>query len=152
MNEMMKLGMKSERVEQEWLDAWEEMRATTAMEPLKVELVAINDEHAVMEFEITDAARQPMGLLHGGISLMIGESVASMHSAWLCDLSVAAPVGVDINGTHLRSAREGRVRATARILRRTRTFVFHEVDIEHIEQGTLLCKVRISNFFRPHTH
>ncbi len=150
MNEMMKLAMKSERVEQEWLDGWEKVRATTAMEPLKVDLVTINDEHAIMEFDITDAARQPMGLLHGGVSLLIGESVASMHSAWLCDLSVAAPVGVDINGTHLRSAREGRVRATANVLRRTRTFVFHEVDVMLVETGELLCKVRISNFLRPH--
>ena len=83
--------------------------------------------------------------------MMIGESVASLHAAWLCDLAKAAPVGLDINGTHLRSATEGRVRATAKVLRLTRSFVFHEIEVEHIESGDLLCKIRISNYFRPHS-
>lgn len=147
----MQLAAKKTRDEREWIEGYMAIRPFTAMETVLAELTVINDEQAVMEFEICDAARQPMGLLHGGVSMMIGESVASMHAAWLCDLASAAPVGLDINGTHLRSATEGRVRATAKVLRLTRTFVFHEIEIEHIESGDLLCKIRISNYFRPHS-
>lgn len=147
----MKLAAKKTRDEKEWIEGYMAIRPYTAMETVLAELIAIDDDHAIMEFEICDAARQPMGLLHGGVSMMIGESVASLHAAWLCDLAKAAPVGLDINGTHLRSATEGRVRATAKVLRLTRSFVFHEIEVEHIDSGDLLCKIRISNYFRPHS-
>ena len=152
MNHLVTLAAHSARVPQEWIEGWVEMRAHTALEPLEVVLTAIADEHAVMEFEITDAARQPMGLLHGGVSLLVSESVASLHAAWLCDLTRVAPVGVDINGTHIRSTREGRVRVTARVVRKTRAFVFHEVDVELVSEAApvLLSKVRITDYFRPH--
>lgn len=150
MNSFAEMAAQAPRDADAWMEHFETLRERTAMGPLGVELTAIDDDHAVMEFEITDAARQPMGLLHGGVSLMIAESVASMHAAWVADLSVTAPVGVDINGTHLRSATEGRVRATARVLRLTRAFVFHEVDVTLVEDDRVLCKVRITNYFRPH--
>lgn len=152
-NAFMMLGAKKERVEEEWIQGFLAMRPKTAMETVQAELTAINDQEAVMEFDISDAARQPAGLLHGGVSMMISESVASMHAAWLCDLTAAAPVGLDINGTHLRSATEGHVRATAKVLRLTRSFVFHEVFVELIKEDgeeVLLSKIRISNYFRPH--
>ena len=151
MNEFMRLAMSGEKTLSSWRAGWDAVRGKTAMEPLGVELVDISDDRIVLEFEITDAARQPMGLLHGGVSVLVGESAASMHAAWLADLKEVAPVGVDINGTHLRSATEGRVRATGRVLRLTRSFVFHEVEIELIDSEALLCKARITNFFRPHS-
>lgn len=143
--------MLSAKDEQSWIQGYNAMQDRTVHGPLGLRLVSISDERAVIEAEITDALRQPMGLLHGGVSLLMGESVASLHAAWLGDLEETAPVGVDINGTHLRSATQGHVRAIARVLRKTRSFVFHEVDIEHVESGALLCKVRISNFYKPIT-
>jgi uncharacterized protein (TIGR00369 family) len=58
------------------------------------------------------------------------------------------PVGIEINGSHLNSARDGNVRATARVLRRGRSTIVH-VDIHHVESGTLLCVARVTNFFKP---
>ena len=107
-------------------DAWiagfkEHLDQRTVHGPLGIEVVSVSDEGVVLECDITDAVRQPMGLLHGGVSVLIAESAASLHAAWCADLTKVAPVGVDINGTHLRSATEGRVRATTHTLRQTRT-------------------------------
>jgi uncharacterized protein (TIGR00369 family) len=133
-----------------WKEAYRENVHRTAMGALGIELAELSDEACAMEVDVTDKVRQPFGLLHGGVSLLLAESVTSMHAAWLGDLDEAAPVGIDLNGTHLKSATEGRVRATARVIRQTRTFVFHEVDVVHIETGNLLCRARVTNYFRPH--
>lgn len=135
---------------QAWIDGWVEIRAYTALEPLKVVITEITSEHLIMEFEITDAARQPMGLLHGGVSMLLAETVASTHSAYICDISKVAPVGIEINGSHLRSATSGRIRVIGRVLRSTRSFIFHDIEVVHVETGNTLCSSRVTNYLKPH--
>ena len=116
---------------------------------LGIEVEEINAERIVLVMPITDAARQPMGLLHGGVSMVLAESAASMHSCWGLDLSKTAPVGIEINGSHLRSASQGKVRAVGEVVRRSRSLVVHEVKIFHVESGRLLCVARVTNFLKP---
>jgi len=132
-----------------WLSNWSNFIQHTALHPLKVELVDIDDEHIELRMPINDAVRQPLGALHGGVSMLLAESAASMHASWGLDLSEHVPVGIEISGSHLRSAREGHVRAVARPLRRTHTLIFHEVDIIHQESGQLLCRARVTNYYKP---
>ena len=138
-----------ERDPQLWIEGMREMTNKTAMGAVGGAVVAIDDDHSVIEMEISDASRQPYGLLHGGVSMLLAESAASLHSAWLADLTKEAPVGLDINGTHVSSAREGLVRATARLIRRARSHVFHEVESVHVDTGRLLCRARVTNFLKP---
>lgn len=137
------------RDKQTWLDGFAALNERMATGPIGALLTDITDEYAVIEMTISDASRQPYGLLHGGVSMLLAESVTSMHSAWLADLNIQAPVGLEINGTHLSSATHGTVRATARVLRRARQFIFHEVDVEHVESGRMLCRARVTNFLKP---
>ncbi len=116
---------------------------------LGIEVEEINAERIVLGMPITDAVRQPMGLLHGGVSMVLAESAASMHACWGVDLSKTAPVGIEINGSHLRSARAGRVRAVGEVVRRSRTLVVHEVKISHVESRRLLCVARVTNYLKP---
>jgi 1,4-dihydroxy-2-naphthoyl-CoA hydrolase len=139
------------REQQAWIDAFDAIRPYTAMGPLGATCVSIDDDHVTLKMTISDAARQPFGLLHGGVSLLLAETAASFHSAWLADLGKVAPVGVDINGTHLSSATDGTVLTTARVLRRAQAFVFHEVELTHVETGKILCKSRVTNYLRPLT-
>jgi 1,4-dihydroxy-2-naphthoyl-CoA hydrolase len=97
---------------------------------------------------ISEKTRQPLGLFHGGMSLVLAESAASMHSCWGLDLMKVNPVGIEINASHLNIAREGTVRATARVLRRGRSIIVHEVEIHHVETGNLLCLSRVTNFLK----
>lgn len=127
---------------------WQAMWRGTTMEALGMRLVSIDEHEIVIEMPITDAARQPYGLLHGGVSMVLAESAASNHACWGVDLSRMVPVGIEINGTHLRSASEGTVRAIGRVLRRSRSLIFHEVTISHVESGRVLSVARVTNFYK----
>ena len=56
------------------------------------------------------------------------------------------PVGLDINGTHIRSAREGMLRVKAQLVRQARSHIFHEVEIEERSSGRVLCRCRVTNY------
>lgn len=132
----------------QWMAWYQKVRKHTAMQPHKVELIEINADHIVLEMEITDAERQPYGLLHGGISMMLAESAASIHSCWGLDLSKQVPVGIEINGSHLNAARDGTVQAVATVIRRGKNLVHHEIKINHLETGNTLSTIRMTNWIK----
>ena len=115
-----------------------------------MELAEIDAEHVVLRMEITDASRQSFGLFHGGISMLLAETAASFHSVYEADLTHAAPVGIEISGSHLNSARKGWVRCTATVVKRGRTLVVHDIEVTHEETGKPLCRGRVTNLFVPH--
>jgi 1,4-dihydroxy-2-naphthoyl-CoA hydrolase len=131
-----------------WFDFFEASRARTVAGPLDISLVDIDESTIELRMPITDACRQPMGLLHGGVSMVLAETAASMHACWGVDLSAVVPVGVEIGGSHLRSAREGTVRALGRVVRRTRSLIVHQIDMYHVESGDHLCTARVTNFYK----
>ena len=127
---------------------FERIIPNTALEPLGISVLSVNEESLNLRMPITNASRQPFGLLHGGISLLLAESAASMHSCWGIDLNSVFPVGIEINGSHLRSASSGFVVATAQLLRRSETLAVHEVKIVHEETNKLLCVCRVTNYYK----
>jgi uncharacterized protein (TIGR00369 family) len=133
-----------------WRAFFERTRETTVAGALDIRMVDIGPDHIVLRMPVTDASRQPMGLLHGGVSMVLVETAGSMHACWGLDLTTHHPVGIEISGSHLRSARDGHVLARGRVLRRARTLVVHEVQIEHEETGDLLCVGRVTNLIRAH--
>lgn len=133
-----------------WLGAFENLRSKTALGPLRARVVDLSDEGATIEMPMSDAARQPFGLLHGGVSMLLAESAASIHACWLCDLRRAAPVGIEINGSHLRSAMSGRIQARATVLRGSRSTVVHRVVITDLERDIQLSEARVTNFYKEH--
>ena len=118
---------------------------------LDMEITRFDADGMEITMPISEKTRQPLGLFHGGMSLVLAESAASMHACWGLDLAKFSPVGIEINGSHLSSASEGNVRATARVLRRGKNIIVHEVEVHHIETGALMCVSRVTNFFRPIT-
>jgi uncharacterized protein (TIGR00369 family) len=131
------------------LDSLRALSTNTAIAALGIELVAIDEQQIELRMPITNATRQPMGLLHGGVSMVLAETAASMHALWLVDATEKVPVGIEINGSHLRSASEGTVKAIGIVLRRTRPLVFYKVDISHEETGQLLSVARVTNYYKP---
>lgn len=125
-----------------------QIHKNTALEALGVAVVSIDEDHLSLRMQITNASRQPFGILHGGVSMVLAETAASTHAAWSLDMSKQVPVGIEINGSHLNSASEGHVVATAKPIRRSRSLVVHQIDIVHEESGRLLCTARVTNFFK----
>jgi 1,4-dihydroxy-2-naphthoyl-CoA hydrolase len=120
----------------------------TALEPLGVEVVSVDEQGLTLRMLISDAARQPFGLLHGGISLLLAESAASMHSSWGINPEETIPVGIEINASHLRSATSGFVLATAHLLRRSSALAVHNVEIVHEESKNQLSVCRVTNYYK----
>lgn len=135
--------------EQAWLDGFDHMHANTVIEHLGIKLEAINADQIVLTMPISDKARQPFGLLHGGISMVLAETAGSVHACWGIDLSKVSPVGIEISGSHVRSAQEGTVRAVGRVVRRSRAMIVHQVEIFLVESGELLCTARVTNYYKP---
>ncbi len=130
------------------LTDFQQLIPSTALEPLGVEVVSVDEKGLTLRMPITNATRQPFGLLHGGISLLLAESAASMHSAWDINPEDVIPVGIEINGSHLRSATSGHVIATARLLRRSQALAVHSVAIIHEETQNQLCECRVTNYYK----
>jgi 1,4-dihydroxy-2-naphthoyl-CoA hydrolase len=70
-------------------------------------------ERVVLEMDVTSRVHQPVGLLHGGASALMAESAASIGGFLNCDGTVEYVVGIDLNISHLRARRSGKVIATA---------------------------------------
>lgn len=85
----------------------------TIHDPLGIEFTYLSTTKVQASMPVDDRTKQPFGLLHGGASVVLAESVASI-GAWLnIDDSKFAAVGVEINANHLRAVKEGYVIASA---------------------------------------
>ena len=132
-----------------WLALAREAHGRTAFGLLGGSVVDVDEDSLTVRLPITDKVLQPYGIVHGGISLFLIETAASSHAGFGVDLEVARPVGVEINGSHLRSATAGTLKAVARVVRRGRTHIVHEVDVLLEESGELLCRGRMTNYYKP---
>nr|WP_281352210.1 hotdog fold thioesterase [Phytoactinopolyspora alkaliphila] len=90
---------------------------------------------------------QPVGLLHGGASCVLAESLGSI-AATLHGGPDRMPVGVDINATHHRAVRSGLVTGVATPAHRGRSFATYDIVITD-EAGQRVCTARITCFLRP---
>lgn len=138
----------TENDQEQQFAAMQQMGRGTIMEALQISLVEMDEGRIELEMPITDASRQPFGLLHGGVNMVLAESAASMHACWGVDLTRMIPVGIEINGSHLNSAMDGTVRAIGKVIRRSRRLVVHEVEIYHKESERLLCVSRVTNYYK----
>jgi len=80
---------------------------------LGIEIIELSPQRVVATMPVDDRTRQPFGILHGGASVALAETVASLGAVMNVDLEKASAVGLEINANHLRAKRDGTVRATA---------------------------------------
>jgi uncharacterized protein (TIGR00369 family) len=136
--------------EKKWLTAADLNAVShhTILKTLDIKVEEYTESSIVLSMPISDATRQPYGLLHGGVSMVLAETAASFHACWGVDLNKKVPVGIEINGSHLDSADSGNVRAVGKVLRKSGSLIVHEVAITHVETGKLLCIGRVTNFYK----
>lgn len=80
---------------------------------LGIEVLELTPAKVVATMPVDERTRQPFGILHGGASVALAETVASLGAVMNTDLEHANAVGLEINANHLRAKRDGLVRATA---------------------------------------
>jgi uncharacterized protein (TIGR00369 family) len=113
----------------------------TIMEALGIELVEVSEDKVVATMPVHGPTRQPYGILHGGASVVLAETVASVGTANLIDWGTQAAVGLEINANHIRSKREGIVTATGVPLHKGRSTMVWDIKIRD-EEGALICVSR----------
>jgi 1,4-dihydroxy-2-naphthoyl-CoA hydrolase len=124
------------------LESLNAMSRGTAMEPLDIVFTEIGDDFLRATMPVDARTRQPYGLLHGGASVLLAETVGS-SAGMLCVGEGEGVVGIEINANHLRGVRDGRVTATARPLHVGRQTHVWEIRIED-ERGRLVCVSRLT--------
>ncbi len=120
----------------------------TLMETLAIEYIDFGDDFLKAQMPVNPRVHQPMGLLHGGASVALAESVGSAASIMLVDIKKNEIRGIEIAANHLRSKKEGMVYATAKIVHKGRTLHLWEVRITD-EEDRLISLCKISNIILP---
>jgi 1,4-dihydroxy-2-naphthoyl-CoA hydrolase len=110
-------------------------------EALGIEIVELTAERVVATMPVDVRTRQPYGLLHGGASVALAETVASLASIMNVDQQRFRPVGLEINANHIRAKTEGTVRGTATPIHIGRSTHVWNIEIVD-EQERLVCMSR----------
>jgi len=120
------------------------MNKNTLMEQLGIECVELGKDYVVSRMPVDHRTHQPMGLLHGGASAALIESIGSMGSTLLIDIEKEAPVGLEINCNHVGGIREGFVLATGKIVHAGKRTHLWQVDIHEEGTNRLICTGRLT--------
>ncbi len=118
-----------------------------ANDVLGIHITEIGDDFVRAELEVESRTHQPFGLLHGGVSCVLAESLGSVAGSLACDEGYTI-VGVDINATHMNSVRSGKVIGTARPLKLGRRMQFWSIEIV-AEDGRPVCAARLTTAIVP---
>ena len=118
-------------------------RVGTLLEHLGIEFTEIGDDFVCGTMPVDERTRQPYGLLHGGASVALAETLGSMGAAMCVDAAEYQCVGQEINANHLRAARSGLVTGTARPVHVGGRSQVWTIDIIN-DAGKLVCTSRLT--------
>ena len=125
------------------------MSRNTLMEVFDIKCVEVGDDYVIATMPVNSKTHQPMGLLHGGASAALIESIGSMGSSLALDLEKEVPVGVEINANHVGGMREGIVRAVGKLVHRGKRTTVWQVDLTDDASGKLVCTGRLTVMVVP---
>ena len=116
--------------------------ADTAVSHLGIEFTEVGDDYLVARVPVNRQTCQPYGLLHGGVSVVLAETLGSCGAAFSVPLGTRV-VGLEVNANHLRGVQEGWVTATARPVHLGRTTQVWQIELRD-DQGRLSCTSRLT--------
>lgn len=120
----------------------------TLMQTLDIRFTDAGPDFLVAQMPVNSRIHQPMGLLHGGASVALAESVGSAASMLFADPETQEVRGIEISANHLRAKREGIVTGTARIIHQGKTIHLWEIRITD-EENRLVCLCKLTNIVLP---
>ncbi len=120
----------------------------TLMQTLAIEYIDAGDDFLVAKMPVNSNVHQPMGLLHGGATVALAESVGSAASFMFINTKEEEVRGIEISANHLRSIKEGTVFGTAKIIHKGKTLHLWEIKITD-EAGHLISICKLTNMVLP---
>jgi uncharacterized protein (TIGR00369 family) len=133
---------------EEILELSKEMCKNTLMETLDIEFTEVGDDYLIAKMPVTPKVHQPDGVLHGGASVALAESVGSMASYVFLNTKEFFIRGIEISANHLKSKAEGFVFAKATFLHKGRTTQLWEIRITD-EAQNLVSIVKLTTIALP---
>lgn len=120
----------------------------TLMETLGIEYTEIGEDYLVATMPVNSRVHQPIGILHGGATVALAESVGSAASFLFVNSNDFVVKGIEISANHLKSKKDGVVTAKATVVHRGRTTHLWQVAITD-EEGALISLCKITNIVLP---
>ena len=124
------------------------MCKNTLMETLKIEFIDAGEDFLVATMPVNASVHQPMGLLHGGASVALAESVGSAASMLFVNSELSEIRGIEISANHVKAKRDGIVTGTARIVHKGKSIHLWEIKITD-EQNNLISLCKLTNMVLP---
>lgn len=113
----------------------------TLIEALGIEITHLEKGKVIATMPVDGRTKQPMGLLHGGASVALAETVASVGAYELVDKEIEGVAGLEINANHVRPITEGFVTAVGTVLHQGKSTMVWDIKITD-EQDRLICVSR----------
>jgi uncharacterized protein (TIGR00369 family) len=132
----------------EVLDKINSLNKNTLMETLGIQYTEIGDDYLVATMPVNEKVYQPLGLLHGGATVSLAESVGSMASHLFIDTNKFEARGIEISANHVKSKKDGVVTAKAIIIHKGRTLHLWEIKVSD-EEGNLISICKLTNIIIP---
>jgi 1,4-dihydroxy-2-naphthoyl-CoA hydrolase len=125
-----------------------EFSKNTLMQTLEIEFIDAGEDFLKAKMPVNSKVYQPMGLLHGGATVALAESVGSAASMIFINPHENEIRGIEISANHLKSKREGVVFGTARIIHKGRSIHLWEIKITD-EEDNLISLCKLTNMILP---
>ncbi|HHZ94323.1 MAG TPA: hotdog fold thioesterase, partial [Flavobacteriales bacterium] len=119
-------------------DLGKEIGKGTITEVLGIEITSIEEDKVTGRMPVDSRTHQPYGMLHGGASVVLAETLGSIGSHFLVKDEGKAAVGVEVNANHLKSVVSGWVYGEAQIVHRGRKIHVWSIDLKN-EEGEIIC-------------
>ncbi|NMH27353.1 PaaI family thioesterase [Flavobacterium silvaticum] len=120
----------------------------TLMETLDMEFIDAGPDFLKAKMPVNPKVHQPMGLLHGGASVALAESVGSAASLMFINTDKLEVRGIEISANHVKAKRDGMVYGTARIIHQGRSIHLWEIRITD-ENDSLISICKLTNMVMP---
>jgi 1,4-dihydroxy-2-naphthoyl-CoA hydrolase len=135
-------------MEQDILKKFQEMSKNTLIDTLDIEFTAVGEDFLSAKMPVTPKVHQPFGLLHGGASIVLAETLGSTLSNIILKSDDFVAVGQHVDANHLRPKSKGTVFGHATVVKKGRTSHLIKIEIKD-EQDRLICYTHLTNAIIP---
>lgn len=140
----MELEKKEEILQK--INNWEK---ETLVDTLNIVFTDVTEDSLTATMPVNSKVHQPFGILHGGASVALAETLGSTLSLLNVDTTKFFPVGTNINSNHLRAKKDGIITGVATFIRKGRTLHISQIEIRD-EKGKLINHTTMTNNIVPH--
>lgn len=125
------------------IEAVNKMCQNTLVDHLGIEVIELGKDYLVAKMPVDQRTHQPMGLLHGGASVVLAETIGSIAASLTVNQKLQHCVGLEVNANHVKSVRKGYVFGRTKSIHLGKRTQIWEINITN-EQDELVCISRLT--------